>query len=413
MAIVQPKFDNIGNKRSGTKAKKDGSSGDDKGSRTLGIYVDDNSFERFYKNSVTSMNPVASALTDSEYGNESEHVQPYINKFKTVDVCFSQGRASTSMNWDPSGINFGNWRHLSVEVNDNVMLQLSDMSIEASVTENYDNLWDKVMGNKIVSTLDSAASNVRMFASAASGSTDILKTGKTYPRYKNVLVLKDITTLNLPSSLVFTFNYGSAGLYSCDQEVVRPILALVKYFMPYPDADSAFINGIVPSTEYALSLAGNEIRKLLLGGGSKNDILSSINDANEDGSSAKDSSSDDGQKEDSSGLGSKMRSAIVNASSGLADALTNIQNEIYDATNKAAKGLLDGTLDPDAGSKYRFLTLRIGRLVLPSMVPGTVKWKFDFAQVDEYGFPYKGEVSFDGLQTVEAASTEQVATSYL
>lgn len=404
MAIVQPKFDNVGNKRSGTKAKKDNSSGDDKGSRTLGIYVDDNSFEKFYKNSVTSTNPVASALTDSEYGNESEHVQPYINKFKTVDLCFSYGRASTSMRWDPSGINFGNWRHEFVEVNDNVMLQLSDMSIEASVTENYDNLWDKVMGNKIVSTLDSAASNVRMFATAVSGNNNNLKAGKAYPRYKNVLVLKDISSLNLPSSLVFTFNYGSAGLYSCDQEVVRPILALVQYFMPYSDADTAFVNGIVPSNEYALSLAGRKIKDLLLGKGlfSKG-ALSSVSDANEDGSSGE-------QKEESGGIGSKMSSAITNASSKLANALTDIQNKIYDATNEAAKELLEGTADE--GSKYRFLTLRIGRLVLPSMVPGTVKWKFDFAQVDEYGFPYKGEVSFDGLQTVESASSAQVAAPY-
>lgn len=347
----------------------------DGGSRSLGVYIDDNSFESFYKTSVTAPNPVAQSLKDSEYGNESEHVQPYVNQFKTVDIMFSRTFPIRSICWNPSvASNFGNWKTAGgIKVHKNVFLQMEDAKIEAGIEQTFENLWDKILSNKIISVVDKAAQDARMFASAVSGD-DKTKAGKGFPKYRNVMVLKDVSTLNLPSTLAFTFNYGSAGLYSCEQEVVRPILALAKLFSPQNIGN--FEYGNAPTTEYALTKVGKNIVKALTG--TAKSLVSNFDKANK--------KSDDGSDEDN-GVG-----GLVGAAKKAADGLTSLQEKIYEIVNDSASDILNG-------GEYRTLTLRIGRMVLPSMLPSTVKFTFDFTQVDEYGFPYKGTITFDGLQT--------------
>ena len=45
------------------------------------------------------------------------------------------------------------------------------------------------------------------------------------------------------------------------------------------------------------------------------------------------------------------------------------------------------------------IILRIGRYQLPPCFPSSVSWSFDFTQVDEYGFPRGGSITFEGLQS--------------
>lgn len=346
----------------------------DGGSRSLGIYIDDNSFESFYKTSVTAPSPVAQSLKDSEYGNESEHVQPYVNQFKTVDVMFSTKFPYKALSWNPTSRDFGNWKTASgIKVHSNVFLQMEDPKIEIGIEQTFENLWDKVLSNKIVSFVDKAATDARMLSSAVSGNSDNSKAGKGFPKYRNVMVLKDVSTLNLPSTLAFTFNYGSAGLYSCEQEVVRPILALAKLYAPRNEGN--FEYGNAPTTEYGLTLVGQKIISMI-----KNSAKSV------------DSALSSGKSDDDSGGGGESLTGLTGMAKAAANTLTHLQEQLYDAINDAAKSIVDG-------GKYRTLTLRIGRFVLPSMLPATVKFTFDFTQVDEYGFPYKGTITFDGLQT--------------
>lgn len=346
----------------------------DGGSRSLGIYIDDNSFESFYKTSVTAPSPVAQSLKDSEYGNESEHVQPYVNQFKTVDVMFSTKFPYKALSWNPTSRDFGNWKTASgIKVHSNVFLQMEDPKIEIGIEQTFENLWDKVLSNKIVSFVDKAATDARMLSSAVSGNSDNSKAGKGFPKYRNVMVLKDVSTLNLPSTLAFTFNYGSAGLYSCEQEVVRPILALAKLYAPRNEGN--FEYGNAPTTEYGLTLVGQKIISMI-----------------KNGAKSVDSALSSGKSDDDSSGGGESLTGLTGMAKAAADTLTHLQEQLYDAINDAAKSIVDG-------GKYRTLTLRIGRFVLPSMLPATVKFTFDFTQVDEYGFPYKGTITFDGLQT--------------
>lgn len=373
-------FKNLGNKRTGTSVKKSDLENTSGGSSKLSIYVDDSSFKDFYLNNVITPNPVADSLKESEYGNESEHVQPYINNFKTIDLFFSTSFPYTKMSWNPTWE--GNWKTRStVKVHDNVFLQLDDMSIETSIEETYENLWEKVMGNKIIGLVDKAASAARLASTAAGNSS--ATSGIGYPKYKNVMVMKEISTLGLPSSLTFKFNYGSAGLYSCEQEVVRPILALAKLYSP--TIKNNFLYGNAPSNEWALSVIGKELINMI-----KNDKdvdTSSLEDTDEEGESS-------------------------SLTEGIANKLTELQSKLYNKANEIAGKIVNGDYSEEGKfeSKYKTLTLRIGRLSLPSMLPTTIKWKFDFNQVDEYGFPYKGEFTFDGLQTPMAADSNMILT---
>lgn len=350
----------------------------DGGSRSLGVYIDDNSFESFYKTSVTAPNPVAQSLKDSEYGNESEHAQPYVNQFKTVDIMFSTKFPRKAISWNPTtSSDFGNWKTASgIKVHKNVFLQMEDPKIEVGIEQTFENLWDKVLSNKIVSFVDKAATDARMLSSAVSGNSENSKAGKGFPKYRNVMVLKDVSTLNLPSTLAFTFNYGSAGLYSCEQEVVRPILALAKLYAPQNIEN--FEYGNAPTTEYGLTKVGQKIISMIKDGAASvdNALNSNSSSSNEDGG----------------GGGGESLTGLTKMANTAADFLTNLQEQLYEAINNAAESILDS-------GKYRTLTLRIGRFVLPSMLPATVKFTFDFTQVDEYGFPYKGTITFDGLQT--------------
>lgn len=381
-------FKNIGNFKSGSQAKEGvATKSTSAGPKGLKLYVDDNSFQNFYKKSVTTENPVALSLEKSEYDNEAEHVQPYINQFKTVDVCFSRKVVTESLKWNPAGISFGNWKTASsVAVNDKVFLQVEERSIEMSTESSYENLWEKVLGNQLVSMIDSAASNLRQAnAFLGEGSTNA---SKAYPKYKSVPVLKDIEPMKLPSSLTFTFNYGSAGLFSCEQEVVRPIVALMKLYAPSRDEeDDSFVLGLAPSNEYALN---ETIRHI-------SDKMGSISGAMDIFSQGYGEGSDES---DAAG-GNFLQDAL----GGFAGALTNIQSELYKNLNSAAKTILNS-------ETYKFVTYRIGRLVLPSMLVEKTSCKFDFTQVDEYGFPYKGTFTFDGLQVPSVYDGGQITPPY-
>ena len=66
------------------------------------------------------------------------------------------------------------------------------------------------------------------------------------------------------------------------------------------------------------------------------------------------------------------------------------------------KGLykrIDQGLKTSMEKNSKSIILRIGRYQLPPCFPSSVSWNFDFTQVDEYGFPRGGTITFEGLQS--------------
>lgn len=334
----------------------------------LGVYINDKNFLKFYKKNILTENPVADAL-----GDEGGHVQRYINSYNMVDIAFSSSADGGKINWKPSSKDFGNWRKKEkngyINVNEHVILRPEDMQIKMSSTQEFESFYDKVMGNQAVQLVDKVAQNARMF-NAFRGGGDALDS-VYISAYKKVPVLKDISTFTLPSSLKFNFQFGQSGLFSAEEEVVKPILAIAALYMPNR-IDVNSVKGSAPSTEYALSVGVRQIAKYLTG----SDIESLS--ANENVSDAW-----------------KGGDGFVDSA---ASALTALQNKIHSAVNSAAQTVLNS-------GTYKCVIYRIGRLQLPPLIVKDVSIDFDFSSVDEYGFPYKGSISLDGLETTVSANS--------
>lgn len=359
----------------------------DANSDKLGVYINDSKFEKFYKNNILTESPVASAL-----GDEGNHVQRFINAYNLVDFFYTSGVDSASMNWNPNIKAFGNWRTKSkIQVNKHVILHPEDMQIKLSASQEFEPFWDKVMGNNVVQMVDKVAQNARMFNTFINKNSNSLQDGIYISKYQKTPVLKSVGTLTYPSSLKFTFQFGQAGLFSAEEEVVKPILAIADLYMPsYNNKNAVF--GSAPSTEYAMNVGVRYIAEILGGlvDKAKDSLKGSSTAASESSTSNKD-------------IGNIVESA--------ASRLTGVQEKLYGAMNEAAERILGGT--EEEGGKYKCIVYRIGRLQLPPLIVKDVSLEFDFSSVDEYGFPYRGSISLDGLESVMTASSEQLGLSTL
>ena len=358
------------------------------------------------------------------------HVQKDINKFKTVDLKISG--AGGTMGWFASDSFFGNWRTTAgINVKNEVLPRLDTTVIGFSCTQEFEPFWDKITGHQIVSLIDKAASAARMFA----GTT----TAEIYvPAYQKMPVLKGIGTLECMSSVKFNFEFGQAGLYNALEEVVKPVIAIAKSFMPRGGGTRTW--GNAPSIEYALNKTVQSFLKKLLEKAGLDGQVDNINElqdllnakpenkdktakrtaaviaAAKDASTGVEAVSEKDQKTAQKAIDSKNaenagasdvdkdnerkanydlnKNWIKAKAKSFADALTDIQDEIYKTLNETAGSML---------GNYTGVVLRIGRFQTPSMIVKDVKFEFDFEEVDENGFPSKGSVELGGLESVKSA----------
>lgn len=385
-----------------------------------GLYITDEQFPKHYKQHVVHENPAVTVNKNYLTGYTKDHFQPNVNALKTVEISIvSSGptaekytdfgdNVSYWSSWD-----FGNWRTCtSLHINENVTLRLDSNTLEMGYEYTFENLWEKVMGNKLVSTVDQAASNARMFADAvSSGGGPQTQAGLMISKYKNIPVLKDVSTFSLPSSLKFEFSFGSAGIFSGEEEVVKPILAIARALAPTFSGN--FVTGNAPSTERALAEIVQGIWGRLTGGNRRVEKTDGNNQIklNGKGVGLNDSDLQDeelvnsmgGNFVDTSNNEKKQTTSLFETvSTDVANKLTNLQNIIHEAFDGAAKDLLTQK------ENFKGIRLRMGRLVLPPMIVKKVIFNFDFDKIDEYGFPYKGTLTLDGLETVATATAESV-----
>ncbi len=362
------------------------------------------------------------------------HVQKDINKFKTVDLKISG--AGGTMGWFATDSSFGNWRTTAgINVKNEVLPRLDTTVIGFSCTQEFEPFWDKITGNQIVSLIDKAASAARMFAGETTSAIYV-------PAYQKMPVLKGIGTLECMSSVKFNFEFGQAGLYNALEEVVKPVIAIAKSFMPRGGGTQTW--GNAPSIEYALNETVKsfiaEVKKKFEAAAGKGTITSmkdieelvnatpndetkqknrqnaglkelakgdadfanktvdDVNTAKNDIDSANAEAA--GKTDEKDKKNEKLANAdtekawLESAAKGVAEVLTGLQDFIYTALNNTASGML---------GKYTGVVLRIGRFQTPSMIVKDVKFEFDFEEVDENGFPSKGSVELGGLESVKSA----------
>lgn len=289
-------------------------------------------------------------------------------------------------------------------VHPSVQLHLDTNVIEMGYEYEFENLWEKVMGNKIVSTIDQAASNARMFADAVSENHNAAQAGLMISKYRNIPVLKGVSSLSLPSSLKFEFTFGSAGIFSGEEEVVKPILVLARalaptlsYNLTTGKYDGNFVIGNAPSNEYALAKVVQGIWSNLTGGDRNGDIQYN-NDVNVNEDLQEEMAGQMGGNYVRNSEKTEKTSMIETVSGTVAKALTDLQNKIHNAFDNAARDLLE------KNGVFKGIRLRVGRLALPPMIVKKVNFNFDFEKIDEYGFPYKGTLTLDGLETATVAT---------
>ncbi|MCF0126007.1 MAG: hypothetical protein HUJ68_09710 [Clostridia bacterium] len=348
------------------------------------IYISDPEFEDYYTNHVSVKNPVVDAM-DSAIEGEGIHAQESINFFRTVDIKITKS-SSAYTGWNAQTTKgWGNWRtYTGVGVDERIMLHLEDISkIGLSYNQNFGYAWDEVAGQGALGKVADMAKKLQNSAAmlaAQTGSSMNVDASTPMGKYQKVPYLKSIDPFKVePSSLTFTFNIGQSGIFSGEQEVVRPIIALARIFIPYQGDDKNWYNLSAPTQAQVYQNIAKAMEGFL---GQQVKEMSSI--MGEMGDAIK-SDFDISHPIDSIAT---TGSNAVTAASNMA---TSFLKGMYDRIDKGLKAAVE--------SYNTSIVLRVGRYQLPPCFPTEVSWSFNFDHVDEYGFPCGGQITFGGLQS--------------
>ena len=369
------------------------------------IYITDPKFENYYINHVSVPNPVVDTM-DSAITGEGIHAQESINYFRTIDIKVTQSADAYTSWYANKTTGWGNWRTRSgVKVDDRVTLYMDDISkIGMTYSQNFGYAWDEVAGSgaigKVTEMAKKIQNNAAMIA-AATGNEMNVDTSTPMGKYQKVPYIKSIEPFKIePSSLTFSFNFGQAGIFSGEQEVVRPILALACIFLPYQtpykddDKGGDWLNLAAPTQAQVYANIAGIMNSDNFFISQKNSLVNNLKDM---GTELKDSFSDL-----SGSLGGSMADnakAVATTASGIVGAGAATASNIATQFVKGLYKRIDLGLKKSMKENGTSIILRIGRYQLPPCFPSSVSWNFDFTQVDEYGFPRGGTITFEGLQS--------------
>lgn len=327
-------------------------------------YIDDNSFQEHYQKSVGASNPVYDSLKDIK---EPEHAYHYINVFKTCELYigpFSQAPLNlTSSEW-------GSWR--GRVVSPKVLLWPDEKEFSFSFSNKYGQAWEKMSSSGLLGKVQSGLELMRSVAGAL-GNSNTAVGGKFVSAYIKAPTWESTDPIQLTNSLSFTFNFGQAGIFSGEEEVVRPILQLASQFAPRrAEGKDNYYIGNFPTppevmTHYWSTMSDNIFK---------------------DVKNAMSATSSSGDSEDTGFL-----SQLTNTLTSYEDTLISRQTQAIEDAYK---------------QNTRCLYVRYGRMTLGPYIVKDVNWSFDQSQLDEYGFPYKGKITFSGLESIRMPEQNQI-----
>ena len=355
------------------------------------IYVSDPSFENYYINHVSVPNPVVDAM-DSSIAGEGDHAQESINYFRTIDLMITQSADAYTSWYANKTKGWGNWRNNDIKVDDRVTLYMDDLSkIGMTYSQNFGYAWDEIAGSgaigKVAEMAKKIQNNAAMLAATGNGSMDV-DTSTPMGKYQKVPYIKSVEPFKIePSSLTFSFNFGQAGIFSGEQEVVRPILALARIFLPYQtpykddDRGGDWLNLAAPTQAQVYANIARIMNSDNFFTSQKNSLVNNLK---------------------AMGAELKENFSISDPSGSTKDTLAVGAATASNLATQFIKGLykrIDLGLKKSMKENGTSIILRIGRYQLPPCFPSSVSWNFDFTQVDEYGFPRGGTITFEGLQS--------------
>src|SRR5574344_2836061 len=324
-----------------------------------------------YNSGLTWCDPTANTIKDTRID--------VVNRARCVDIAMISGGDSSKLYKylnSSDNINllldspFGNWRNYDTnrfcKLSDRIMLRADALpSMGMDITYSLKSVGDEVAKSGLLSTakkitegINTAVQGFDAIKSALTGSpSDLPKyQGEFVSRLANMPIMDTAaTTTNGLSSIKFNFDFGQAGLFSAEEEVVKPILALANI---YTLQGQNRLVGPYPTVGYAKAEAAGAFIKSL-----KN-VSGAVKGAAE------------------------SESSLIAGGIAVANAFTE---SLYAAVDRAS-----------AASAYRtsaFVVL-LGGAISGPYVPSTIKWDFDFDNVDEYGYPTHGTIEFSGLKSI-------------
>jgi hypothetical protein len=337
----------------------------DQSASNFGLYRDDAETRKKFSTDVGVTNPVRATMAISDgFASQplTDHAYEFINKFKVCEIAMASAGAEVPIL--PAGEAWGNWRTSNpagIPVFGNVFLFPDDKTFQFSYTNNYGKAWEAVDPGGIGSKISQAAEAARAFVAVTGGEISSTVAGKLMSRYKEAPSWTGTDPIKIGSNLKFTFQFGQAGVFSGEHEVVRPILALASLWVPIK-TDENYYRGPIPTPPFMQMMA----LKALVGGTGV-----ALSDLGEGGGN------------------------------GIIGAITTLEQRLIAIQETAIKEALKA-----AGS--RALYIRMGRFIMGPYIVKDVNWDFDFTHTDEYGFPYKGSITFGGLESALMPEAAQI-----
>jgi len=331
------------------------------------VYSTDTHTRENFPTLVGTKNPLHDTFESSLYSDEKGHVYEFINKFKICDLAVvSAGRTTPP---EPNDSAWGSWR--GNEVSPNIFLYPEEKSFTFGYKHNYTKAWAELSDKGLLSKVQQLAEAARAVAMlSGSGGGTIPAGGRFMSRYKEAPAWTGVNPISLSSSLKFTFQFGQAGIFSGEHEVVRPIITLARLFRPL-EAEQNYFKGPIPTPPAYLAGFLTTLSDVGLRG-----IMSDSRSMGEDGEAA----------------------------GGIVRRVTDIEANLIRTTETVIRTTL--------ANDSRALCIRMGRMTWGPAVVNNVDWSFDFTQVDEYGFPYQGTLTFGGLESILIPTNDQFSTLF-
>lgn len=268
----------------------------------------------------------------------------------------------------------------------------SSLNISMEFTNSYGDILDKLSAGAKASAKTAGGG----LLSSIKGVGEALSGGRFKLMNTNVKTWEGTSPLTIPSTLKFKFYYGIKDVYNCKEEVWDPIKALVKEFAPKQKGTTNFVSFGVPTLGQAMA-----------------EILFSVTDTN-----GIDGLFEKNQQESTS---THTETGANEKENNDTNTVKNILDSLKENNGKDSQGregvdrlmgaiedayaVVDSTLGIIKNSSKMF-QIRIGQLVFSNLYIGNVKWEFDYQQVDENGYPYKGTVELKNISTSEYTTTQ-------
>ena len=357
------------------------------GKITDAVYTSDSDATRILPSDsgVAMTNPVWETYGQSKYTDERNHAYQYINKYKVVEIALVN--ASRKFPPDLTSNEWGNWRETNagatqpIKVDKSVLLlkqgqgEGGDQKFKFRYTNEYgDKIFDTFSGGfaqnlkggfELLRNIADKFKDKKVDAASEAGEDDgssMSTGGKFMSLYHKTPSWEGITPLSFEDTMAFDFNFGQAGIFSAEHEVVRPILALALIFLPYsPEGDNYFL-GPLPTAPHFYS-------NYLLTFGQQEDTTEKREDFGR------------------SFLQETKRAEAFMLAKQVTAVEKSLEGPLHKGNTKSSDGFSTA------------ICFKIGRMTIGPFIASTIDWTFDYKQVDEFGFPYKGSITFGGLKS--------------